>query len=73
MSGQNFETDEFMGKTITSTYFTPAEFLQTKLPHRKFSMVHINITSLSAHIVELRNLLSALDHSFDIIGISETR
>ena len=73
MPGQNFETDEFMGKTITSKYFTPAEFLQAKLPQRKFPMLHINIASLSAHIEELRNLLNALDHSFDIIGISETR
>ena len=36
-------------------------------------MLHINIVSFSAHIEELRNLLNALGHSFDIIGISETR
>ena len=73
MPGQNFETDEFMGETITSKYFTPAELLQAKLPKNKFSMLHINIASLGAHIDELRNLLQALDHPFDIIGISETR
>ena len=73
MPGQNFETDEFIGKTITSKYFAPAEFLQAKLPQSKFSMLHINIASLSAHIDELRNLLTALDHSFDMIGISKTR
>ena len=73
MPGQNFETDEFMSETITSRYFTPAEFLQAKIPKSKFSMLHINIASLGAHIDELRNLLCALDHPFDIIGISETR
>ena len=40
-----------------------------------FSMIHINIASLSKHIEELRSLLSVLNHPFDIdiIGITETR
>ena len=70
MPGQNFETDEFLGETITSKYFTPAEHLQAKILKSKFSILHINIASLSAHIDELRNLLYVLDHLFDIIGVS---
>ena len=73
MSGQNFETDEFMSESISSKYYTPAEFLKDKLPSNNFSMVHINIASLSKHIDELRNLIHTLEHPFDIIGISETR
>ena len=73
MPGQNFETDEFMSETISSKYFTPSEFLECKLPPNKFSMLHINIASLSKHIDELRNLIFTLDHPFDIIGITETR
>ena len=73
MPGQNFETDEFMSQTISSKYFTPAEFLECKLPSNKFSMLHINISSLSKHIDELRNLLLALSHPFDVIGVTETR
>ena len=73
MPGQNFETDEFMGETISSQYFTPAEFIGCKLPPNKFTMLHINISSLSKHIDELRNLLLALSHPFDIIGVTETR
>ena len=73
MPGQNFETDEFLSDTISSKYFTPAEFLQSKLPPNKFSMLHINISSLSKHIDELRNLLLVLSHPFDVIGITETR
>ena len=38
-----------------------------------FSMIHINIASLSKHIEELRSLPSVLNHPFDIIGITETR
>ena len=60
-----------MNETITSKYFTPADLLQAKIPQNKFSMLHINIASLGAHIDELRNLLIALKHPFDIIGISE--
>ena len=73
MPGQNFETDEFMSESISSKYFTPSEFLGSKLSPNKFSLVHINIASLSKHIDELRNLLCALEHPFDIIGITETR
>ena len=73
MPGQNFETDEFMSESITSKYFTPSEFLQTKLPPNQFSIIHINIASLSKHIDELRNLLTILNHPFDVIGITETR
>ena len=73
MPGQNFETDEFMSESISSKYFTPSEFLQSKIDPKKFSIVHINIASLSKHIDELRNLVHALEHPFDIIGITETR
>ena len=71
MPGQTFETDEFMSETISLKYFTPSEFLASKLPSNKFSMLHINIASLSKHIDELRNLIHGLNHPFDIIGIAD--
>ena len=73
MPGQNFETDEFMSESISSKYYTPSEFLGSKLPRNNFSMVHMNIASLSKDIDELRNLIHTLEHPFDIIGITETR
>ncbi len=73
MHGQNFETDEFMSESISSKYFSPSEFLMSKISPKHFSMIHLNIASLSKHIDELRNLLHALEHPFDIIGITETR
>ena len=54
MPGQNYETDEFMSESKTSKYFTPSQFLESKLPKNMFSMIHINIASLSKHIEELR-------------------
>ena len=73
MPSQNFETNDLMAENISSKYFTPAEFLEWKFPPNKFSMLHINISSLSKHIDELRNLLFVLSHPFDIIGVTETR
>ena len=43
------------------------------MPSNKFSMLHIFIASLGKHIDELRCLLDILNHSFDIIGITETQ
>ena len=37
------------------------------------SFFHLNINSLSLHIDDLVTFLSSLNHSFDIIGLSETR
>ena len=62
-----------MSENITSKYFTPSQYLESKLPKNTFSMIHINIASLSKHIEELRSLLSVLNHPFGIIGITETR
>ena len=72
MPGQKFDTSDFLSNSIKSKYYSPAEFLRCKLP-KNFTMLHINIVSLSKHIDELRNLLKLLKHPFDIIGITETR
>ena len=36
-----------------------------------FSLFHVNISSLNAHIDDLRSVLSRMMFNFDIIGISE--
>ena len=36
-----------------------------------FSLMHVNIASLNAHIDDLKNVLSRLKTNFDIIGISK--
>lgn len=36
-------------------------------------MIYLNIASSSAHIDELKQLLSLLDHPFTVIGITETK
>ncbi len=73
LPGQKFDTDEFISDRVESKYYTPAEFISTKLPKTSFTMVHLNIASLQGHIDELRSLLTLLNHPFDVIGITETR
>ena len=70
------QTDDFLSDTILSKYYSlyySSEFLRAKIPKTSFSIFHLNIASLSAHIDELRTLLDILNHPFDIIGITETR
>ena len=69
----NPRNDDFLSDSIASRYFTPSEFLTSKVNKKSFSMLHINIASLSLHIDDLKTLLNLLDHPFDIIGVSETK
>ena len=48
MPGQKFESDELLSNSISSKYYKPSE-----LPANNFTMLHINIASLSKHIDEL--------------------
>ena len=67
------ETDEFLSDSIYSKYYTPAEFLQTKISKNAFTILHLNIASLQLHLDDLKTLLSMLNHSFSVIGITETK
>ena len=73
MPRQKFESDEFLSNSLSSKYYKPSEFLERKLPSNNFTVLHINVASLSKHIDELRSLFRVLKHPFDIIGITETR
>ena len=59
--------------SVSSGYFTPADFVSAKISKNSFSILHLNIASLAKHIGELRYMLVSLDHPFDIIGLTETR
>ena len=39
----------------------------------KFSLLHLNIASLSLHKEELENVFTMLNFKFDVIGITETK
>ena len=44
-----------------------------KHSHHNFSILHLNIASLTLHKDELETVLSMLDFRFDVIGITETK
>ena len=67
------ETDEFLSDSVNSKYYTPNEFISSKIRNNTFSIFHLNIASLSCHIDDLKALLALLDHPFNIIGITETK
>ena len=71
--GGKFAEDDFVSDSVGSKYYTPAEFLTQKFTKKSFTMIHLNIASLSRHIDELRSLLTLLGHPFNIIAITETR
>ena len=60
--------------TVNSQYYDLKKMNKTKFDkNSSFGLFHANIASLNAHIDDLRDLLSRLDYSFDVIGLSEHR
>ena len=54
-------------------YYTPSELNNQNFRSCKFSLAHLNISSVSHHFDDLQSLLSTLEPTFDVIGISECR
>ena len=60
---------------INSKYYFPSDFgkLTLQASSSYFSLFHINLNSLDAHLSDLQTTLASLNFPFHIIGISETR
>ena len=67
------ESGEINSETVNSKYYTPNEFIVKRFAKSKFSILHLNIVSLQAHINELRELIALVNYPFDLIAISETK
>ena len=66
--------DENFIHKIDSKYYEMLEF--SKLSHDAkdgFSLFHLNIRGLSAHLTELSQLLSCFSFMSDVLGICETK
>jgi len=70
----NSDVNSDEATSIDCKYLESAD-LKSLFSKRKpyFSFFHLNISSLEKHHDELYSFLSDLPHSFDLIGISETR
>ena len=72
LNSDNDENDEIFSSVVNSQYYDIKKFNALKPDKQSsFSLMHVNIASLNAHIDDLRTVLSRLKHSFDVIGISE--
>ena len=60
---------------INSKYYFPSDFgkLTLQASSSYFSLFHINLNSLDAHLSDLQTTLASLNFPFHIIGIGETR
>lgn len=59
-------------------YYTPHDFhasdeIKNACNNKSFSVLHLNIRSLSANFDSLSTLLPDLHHNFSVIGLSETK
>ena len=58
--------------SVSFDYYTPYELNKIKVKQEDLSVLHLNISSLSAHIDDLKNFLSELRIKLDVICISES-
>ena len=59
---------------ITCDYYDIPEFKKMKIREQKdLSILHLNVSSISAHINDLRNFFNLVNQKTDIICISENR
>ena len=67
------EDDYDLTPIIDCKYFDLISFKNFEEDKKIFSIIHLNIASLSLHKDELEAVLNILDFKFDVIGISETK
>ena len=64
----DFDMDENLIHKVNSRDYDMIDFSRVKKYPHQFSLFHVNLCSLSAHIDELHQLLNTLKFIFDIIG-----
>ena len=73
MAKNEGDNSSFLSDTVKSAYYDPHEFKNAKFSKKLFSILHLNIASLSKHIDDLTNLLANLQHDFDVITLTESK
>ena len=68
------QTIEQSENPLGCDYYDISDFKKLKINKQQdLSILHLNISSISAHIDDLKTLLNLAHHKFDIISISESR
>ena len=72
--GQHDDEDDEINTFIDCKYYGVEDFQNLKVKSEKsFSVFHLNIHSVQAHIDDLRILIGMLDYEFDFICLSESK
>ena len=70
----NFEEDEIDSCSNKCKYFSPESFRNLRIDkNNTFSILHLNIHSVEAHIEEFRTTLKMISFNFDFICLSESK
>ena len=69
---QDYDVDEHLSSAINSNYHTIQDLSNSNISRKDFSLLHMNIRSLSCHFDDLHSLLVNLNVKFDVVGVSET-
>jgi hypothetical protein len=76
LSGNNFNLDlSFNANKIPCDYYLPEDFkknIENLNAKEKFSLIHLNIKSISNKFDSLKNLIDTMNIPFQIIGLTET-
>ena len=68
------EPESEYDQPINCSYYNCEEFISANFnSNQNFSILHLNIHSITLHIKELRLLLETLGYKFDILAISESK
>ena len=68
----DYDIDEHLPANINSSHHTLQDISNSDHSQNDFSLLHMNIRSLSCHFDELVSTLVSLAIKFDVVGVSET-
>ena len=66
----DYDIDEHLPTNLNSSYHTLQDISNSDYSQNDFSLLHMNIRSLSCHFDELFSTLVSLKIKFDIVGVS---
>ena len=66
-------TDQNFGYYTIHDFHSNSDIVECSTNHKAFSALHCNIRSLSANFDNFNHMLSELNYSFSLIGLTETK
>ena len=70
---RHMPTDQNFGYYTIHDFHSNSDIVECSTNHKAFSALHCNIRSLSANFDNFNHMLSELNYSFSLIGLTETK